>query len=123
MVWPSVLRFMERFSMIANFSKEQAMIAQMFCDFILLDMNLLKNKPSTLGAVAVYATNMITNKNKAWNQNLVKCTGGLKEEDLKPLAKTLFYSIKKLEHSSLKTMFRKYELPVYHGVVKVINKI
>ena len=109
--------------MIANFNKEQSMIAQMFCDFILLDMNLLKNKPSTLGAVAVYATNMITNKNKAWNHSLVKCTGGLKEEDLKPLAKTLFYSIKKLECSSLKTMFRKYELPVYLSVVKVIQKI
>jgi len=97
----------------------------MLCDFILLDMSLLKKKPSLLGAVAVYATNMITNKNnmKSWNQGLQKCTGGLKEEDLKPLAKQLFFFIKKLEQSSLKTMFRKYELPQYSGVVKVISKI
>ena len=111
--------------MIANFNKEQQMIAQMLCDFILLDMSLLKKKPSLLGAVAVYATNMITNKNnsKAWNAGLQKCTGGLKEEEIKPLAKQLFYFIKKLEQSSLKTMFRKYELPCYLGVVKVISKI
>lgn len=125
MVWPSILRFMERYSMIANFNKEQQMIAQMLCDFILLDMSLLQKKPSLLGAVAVYATNMITNKNnsKCWNQGLQKCTGGLKEEEVKPLAKHLFYFIKKLEQSSLKTMFRKYELPTYQGVVKVISKI
>ena len=48
------------------------MIAQMLCDFILLDMTMLKKKPSLLGAVAVYATNMITNKNnsKSWNAGL-----------------------------------------------------
>lgn len=97
----------------------------MFCDFILLDMSLLKKKPSLLGAVAVYATNMITIKNnsKPWNIGLQKCSGGLKEEEIKPLYKQLFSFIKKLEQSSLKTMFRKYELPCYHGVVKVISKI
>jgi hypothetical protein len=89
------------------------MIAQMFCDFMLLDMNMLKNKPSLLGATAVYATNMITNKNKPWNASLTKCSGGVKEEEIKPLAKQLFYFIKKLEQSSLKTMFRKYEQPNY----------
>lgn len=71
----------------------------MLCDFILLDMSLLKKKPSLLGAVAIYATNMITNRNnsRAWNQGLQKCTGGLREEELKPLAKQLFFFIKKLE--------------------------
>ena len=97
MVWPSILRFMERFSKIANFNKEQHMIAQMLSDFILLDMSLLKKKPSLLGAVAVYATNMITNKNKPWNASLQKCTGGIQESEIKPIAKQLFYFIKKLE--------------------------
>jgi len=52
----------------------------MFCDFMLLDMQLLVNKPSLLGAVAIYATNKITNKNKPWNAALVKCTGGIRED-------------------------------------------
>jgi len=84
------------------------MIAQMFCDFMLLDLQLLIHKPSLLGAVAIYATNKITNKSKPWNVALMKCTGGIKEEQLKPLANELFYFIKKLEGSSLKTMMRKY---------------
>lgn len=84
------------------------MIAQMFCDFMLLNLPLLQRKPSVLGAVAVYATNKITNKSRPWNATLVKCTGGIKEETVKPLANELFFSIKKLEQTSLKTMFRKY---------------
>jgi hypothetical protein len=46
---------------------------------------------------------------KAWNNDMVKCSGGIKEQELKPVANELFYYIKKLEGSSLKTMFRKYE--------------
>jgi hypothetical protein len=96
MVWPSIFRFMERYATISSFNKEQQMIAQMLCDFILLDMSLLKKKPSLLGAVAVYATNMITNRNRPWNSSLLKCSG-LREEEIKPVAKHLFYFIKKLE--------------------------
>ena len=95
----------------------------MLCDFILLDTYLLKKRPSLLGAVAVCATNMLTSKNRPWNDRLANATHGLKEEDVKPLAKHLFYSVKKLEQSALQTMFRKYELPQYQGVVKILKKI
>ena len=122
MVWPSILRFMQRYAFIANFNKEQEMVAQMFCDFILLNMSMLKKKPSMLGAVAIYCTNKIMDK-KPWNSDMVKCTGGIKEQQLKPLANELFYHIKKLESSSLKTMFRKYECKCYLEVIKVISKI
>ena len=54
---------------------------------------------------------------------MVKCTGGLKEQELRPLSNELFYHIKKLEGSSLKTMFRKYECKCYLEVIKVISKI
>ncbi|MFN7881085.1 MAG: cyclin family protein [bacterium] len=99
------------------------MIAQMFCDFILLSSTLLQHKPSLLGAVAIYATNKITNRSRPWNQSLVKCTLGIKEEDVKNLANELFFFVKKLEQSSLKTMFRKYELPNYLNVVQVLQRI
>lgn len=110
MVWPSILRFMQRYACISNFSNDQHMIAQMFCDFILLNTSLLQHKPSLLGAVAIYATNKITNRKFPWNASLRKCTLGIQEEDVKQLANELFYFVKTLECSSLKTMFRKYEL-------------
>lgn len=42
---------------------------------------------------------------------------------MKQLANELFYFVKTLERSSLKTMFRKYELQTYLGVVNVLQKI
>ena len=95
----------------------------MFCDFMLLNTSLLQHKPSLLGAVAIYATNKISNRRNPWNANLRKCTLGYTEEDVKTIANELFYFVKKLESSSLKTMFRKYELPAYLGVVQVLQKI
>lgn len=99
------------------------MIAQMFCDFILLNTSLLQHRPSLLAAVAIYATNKITNRKFPWNASLRKCTLGIQEEDVKHLANELFYFVKTLENSSLKTMFRKYELQSYLGVVNVLQKI
>ena len=123
MVWPSILRFMQRYAVIANFNPEQMMIAQMFCDFILLDVFLLKKKPSLLGAVAIYATNRIANRQIVWNQSLVTCTGGITEEEIVPLYTRLFCFIKRLQRSTLQTMFRKYERPNYMNVIRVIQRI
>lgn len=95
----------------------------MFCDFMLLNTGLLQHRPSLLGAVAIYATNKITNRKYPWNASLRKCTLGIQEEDVKQLANELFYFVKRLESSSLKTMFRKYELQSYQGVVNVLQKI
>lgn len=95
----------------------------MFCDFIMLNLPMLQLRPSQLGALAIYATNKITNKSKAWNAALVKCTGGVKAETLKPLANELFFFIKKLEATSLKTMFRKYQQKQYLEVARYLEKI
>ena len=76
-----------------------------------------------MGAVAIYATNKIANKNRPWNGGLSKCTGGVREDDVRPLANELFFFIKKLEMSSLKTLFIKYEQRNHLEVVKVIQKI
>lgn len=85
------------------------MIAQMFCDFILLDTSLLKLKPSLLGAVAIYATNMITQQSKNhWSSALQQASGNYSETQLKSLASKLFYFVKRLENTTLKTIFRKY---------------
>ena len=76
-----------------------------------------------MGAVAIYATNKIANKNRPWNGGLAKCTGGLREDEVRTLANELFFFIKKLEMSSLKTLFIKYEQRNHLEVVKVIQKI
>lgn len=84
-------------------------------------MSLLQQKPSLLGAVAIYCTNKCLDK-KPWNNDMVKCTGGIKEQDLKDLAQGLFVFIKKLETSTLKTMFRKYEHRTYQRIIQKIGQ-
>lgn len=84
------------------------MIAQMFCDFMLYSADMLKERPSLLAATAIYATNKISNRARSWNQSLVKATLGVREDDLKRPLSQLFISIKKLEQTTMQTMFRKY---------------
>ena len=123
MTWPSILRFMQRYACVANFSTEQHMIAQMFCDFMLYQTTLLKEKPSLMAAVAIYATNKISNRGRPWNQSLVKVSRGIKEETIKPLMKELFNGVKLLRKTTTKTMFRKYELQRFLGVIQVVSRI
>jgi hypothetical protein len=80
MVWPSILRFMQRYVCATNFNAEQKMTAQMFCDFMLYNSDMLKMRPSLLAATAIYATNKISNRARSWNHYLAKATLGIKEE-------------------------------------------
>ena len=51
------------------------------------------------------------------------CTLGIREKDLKEITRELFVFIKSLEQSSLKTLFRKYELDMYLNVVAHLQRI
>ena len=66
------------------------MIAQMLCDFMLLNKNLMLNKPSTLAAISIYGTNWLQYPKPHWNTNLQNKTGGIQENEIKPLTDYLF---------------------------------
>lgn len=91
---PSILRFMEKIANCANFKEEKIMIAKMLCDFMLVDSDMLKHKPSHLGAVAIYATNVLMKKQRPWNAALQNYTGGLTSQDIIPVVEQLFNSVK-----------------------------
>jgi hypothetical protein len=53
--WPSTLRFVERFTRIAQVSEKTQLLCQYLADCSLLDCTLMKEKPSKLAAVVTYA--------------------------------------------------------------------
>ena len=57
--FPSIYRFMERFARIAQINEKAQMLAQYLCDCCLLDCTLMKEKPSKLAAIAVYAAQRV----------------------------------------------------------------
>jgi hypothetical protein len=57
--FPSILRFLERYARIAQVNEKTQMLAQYFCDTCLLDCTLMKEKPSKLAAVSIYAAQKI----------------------------------------------------------------
>jgi hypothetical protein len=87
MTWPSIFRFMERFARIAQVNDRCLMLAQYFCDTALLDCTLMKEKPSKLASIAVYAAQRVIKGSGTaiWNATLTKNTG-YKEEQVKGMA-------------------------------------
>lgn len=119
---PSILRFMEKIANFAGFKEEKLMIAKMLCDFMLIDSKLLKVKPSHLAAVAIYATNVLMNKQRPWNAGLLKYSGGLCTTDLESLADQLFESIKVQQQSHYtNSLFQKYGQEKYLGVISKLD--
>lgn len=53
--YPSIFRFMERYARIAQVSEKTLILAQYFCDTCLLDCTLMKELPSKLAAISIYA--------------------------------------------------------------------
>ena len=88
-------------------------MAQYLCDTCLLDCTLMKERPSKLAAVCLYAAmrlakGMNTNGNSMsaaapalfWNATLTKNTG-YKEEEVRGMAMDLIKFVRNVETSSL----------------------
>ena len=88
------------------------MLAQYLCDICLLDCTLMKEKPSKLAAVCLYAAMRLAkgaaaNQVAIWNATLTKNTG-YKEEEVRGMAMDLIKFVKNVEQSSLQSLYKKY---------------
>ena len=120
--FPSILRFAERFTRIAQVSERSQLLCQYLCDSSLLDCTLMKEKPSKLAAVATYAGLKITKGSHAqvWNATLSKNTG-YKEEEVRGMAVDLLQFVKNVEGSSLQSLIKKYSSAKFGEVAKMLQ--
>ncbi len=106
--FPSILRFMERYARIAQVQERTQILAQYLCDTCLLDCTLMKERPSKLAAVCLYAAMRLAKGNLTnmgapalfWNATLTKNTG-YKEEEVRGMAMDLIKFVRNVETSSL----------------------
>lgn len=78
---------MERYARISQVNEKTMVLANYLCDSCLLDCTLMKEKPSKLAAVSIYASQRVMKGNQAnvWNATMTKNTG-YKEEDIRGMA-------------------------------------
>jgi G2/mitotic-specific cyclin-B, other len=123
--FPSILRFMERYSRIAQTSERTHYLAQYLCDTCLLDCTLMKERPSKLAAVCLYAALRVTKAPGAhantliWNATLTK-NSGYREEDVRGMAMDLIKFVKNVEQSSLQSLYKKYSGGRYLEAAKLL---
>ena len=89
-------RFLERFGRLAQMNEKQILLAQYLTDTALLDCSLVKERPSKVAAVSVYAAMSVFKSNNIWNSMLAKHTS-YREADVKSMASDLISFVKKIE--------------------------
>ena len=121
LTFPSILRFMERYARVAQLNEKTQMLAQYFCDTCLLDCTLMRERPSKLAAVAVYAAQRVMKGNQVnvWNATMTKNTG-YKEEEIRGMAIDLLQFVKSVEQSSLQALYKRYSLPKFMEITKLL---
>ena len=122
--FPSTLRFLERFARLAQMNEKQLLLAQYFTDTSLLDCRLVKEKPSRVAAVSLYASLSIFKgeESSIWSSTLTKHTS-YRECDVKLMSKDLLQFVKKIEKSQLKTMHKKYNDARFAEVAKLLENV
>jgi hypothetical protein len=102
-------------------NEKQLLLAQYLTDTALLDCSLVKEKPSKVAAVSIYAALSVF-KGKStplWNSMLTKHTT-YRESEVKIMAADLIQFVKKIEKSQLKTMSMKFSKPRFQEVAKLL---
>lgn len=118
---------MERYGRIAQVQDRTHMLAQYLCDTCLLDCTLMKEKPSKLAAVCLYAAlklsrgGMSSSLPPVWNATLSK-NSSYKEDDVRGMAMDLIKFVKNVEQSSLQSLYKKYTSSRFLEAAKLMSQ-
>jgi len=122
---PSALRFLERFRKLASSASEERVFyfAQYLCEISLLDITLMRYKPSCLaGAALILASRGVKGNNGGWSKEMEKCTG-YKEEDLKEAMQEVKSFALEINPKFLETLKYKFSKQEYFEVAKLDLKV
>lgn len=112
----SSLRFLERYSQIADIDQKAFFFARYLLETALLEYPLLKYKNSMLAAGAIFLVNKIFKKH-GWTQELHSHTG-YSEVDVKHCAKDIYFTMQNSEKTVLAAVKRKFSSPKFMEVSK-----
>ena len=112
---PSVLKFVERYSHIAELSKKERYFTVFVLELSMMSSCFLEFKPSTLAAASVYLTQRIFGKSQEWGEQIRKETR-LDIQGVRPCAKELFVHLFRSEESKLSATRRKYATSEFYEV-------
>lgn len=112
----SSLRFLERYSQIAEIDQKATFFAKYLLETVLLEYSLLKYKNSLLAAGAIFLVNKIFKK-LGWTPELQSHTG-YSEADVKPCAKDIYFTMQNSEKMVLHAVKRKFSSAKYMEVSK-----
>jgi hypothetical protein len=116
MTHSSSLRFLERYTQIAEIDQKAYYFARYLLETVLLEYSHLKYKNSLLAAGAIFLVNKIFKKH-GWTADLQHHTG-YSEADVKPCAKDIYFTMQNSEKLVLHAVKRKFSSQKFMEVSK-----
>ena len=127
----SSYRFLERYSKIAKADSPTFYLAQYLLELALLDSKMNQYKPSLLASTAIYVSLRVqlsdsnrrrSSQTSVWTRDLVENTG-YANNDLQNCAKNYFQLASLIQRSELQAILRKFTMPKYMEVARIMNVI
>lgn len=112
----SSLRFLERYTQIADIDTKAFYFARYLLETVLLEYSLIKYKNSLLAAGAIFLVNKIFKKH-GWTSELQHHTG-YSEAEVKPCAKDIYFTMQNSEKLVLHAIKRKFSSAKFMEVSK-----
>jgi hypothetical protein len=115
----SSFRFLERYCKLNKSDEFTFNLSRYLIELALVDYKMLKYSPSMLAAGALFLSNKIFKKEVAW-PNALEISSGLKDQDIRPCAKSLCVLLQYADKSSSSNALRK---KFAHQKFKEVSKI
>ncbi|GKT34335.1 Cyclin like protein, partial [Aduncisulcus paluster] len=117
--FPTSITFLRRYAKIAELSHPQRYLSFLIAELCLMDIKMLKYRPSFLAAAAIYLSNVISGKD-GWSSTLYEHTG-YQEADVSALALIVKKSCGAGLSSRLVAIRRKYSSSRYFNVSGILK--
>lgn len=106
LIHDSSFKFLEPLARLEGMEKKHFYLARYILELSLFDLKSYKHKPSMLAAAAIYLTNKLKKKTRAWSPALEKQVG-YTEQDIRPCAKELLLALEKAATDPLLKSIKK----------------
>ena len=122
-LFPTAEEFYNILSKVYNFNEIQTNLGNYFLDSSLIDYNLLKYKPSTIGVACAYIVMKfygINGYKDLYSSKII--SGDSPQKNIKECARDLCFLVKNLSNSNLRAAKTKYSSEEFYNVASICDE-
>lgn len=121
LTFTSSLNFLEKYAILMNLDEKMLMLAKYLLELALVEYKMISYSSSLMACSALYIINKFQKKSDLWPEN-ISFSAQYSENELRQCSKEMLLILQNVEKCNLQAVKRKFSLPKFLEISKLIHE-